>query len=813
MSQIIERHRVPLGPRLTVLYHRTESRRSPLTVDCFFRLGYADLNPGQVYALMKAFQGQYAPAWRPRLLLTPDWSRFSFVASPDYRRELDSQWQRLFELESALTSLEPLKEGLLQEQRWHQESREYLLDHAFQHLVFQNTDYDRLPLGQVEDLNALGQEALLDTYAEGLQDAQIYIRIQDHQPLHQVLERCRLLIERSQMQPQSLQLMEVPATGFREKRLIQATEGAWLYLGLVLPGMDHSDWIFGPLLKAWLEDIWSENPAHPDLSLFHTRWHGWQRASLLCLKMHTHAVNQLQEQKVALINWLAELRQTYLTNRRFNRAVQQVLHESQSESGPFYQDIDEMQEGWGHFQRRLQYLSLESFQQALSRHLNADRMALMEVCSEHVPSRQRPDPRAHVLKLGFAPVRKASPRNMASRYTEIQRLHLTSGWSMWALPHDGTPHLELGLWFSSGAAQDPAPGTTRLLLDVLKRRFAEELRAEDGKGSWHQLDSWQSGVTMDASFFKWSVTWAELPHALKILRRLLQDLQLGPEWVTPLRRQHQTRLLAEHLNPLQSAEDQFALSGFPNHPYGQSCDGTYLSLRQLHSTTLKARWQELRQMNIAHPLLLGNIPAFLDAELLLPAFAGISEVGIHLGEVPSVRTRRGEIFVRSAQLAGLRLEGQIFTEALPLEEHVLLQLVTHWIQDWVRSKVGIPLESHIVTREKAWYFSFSGLYTREDRLKWLSEAMHITEPINMLKQRLLAEVRSRFESSVSLWPDLVHWLSLGGTPGAFVDREHAVLALNQEQVEQAMQQYMSHDSEWLQVVFQAQDSKTMVWGI
>lgn len=810
MSRMIERHRVPLGPRLTLVYHRTESGRSPLQVDCFFRLGYADLAPGQVYALTKAIQGQYAPAWRPRLLLTPDWSRFSFVASPDYRRELDSQWLRLFELESALTSLEPLKEGLLQEQRWHQESREYLLNHHFHTQVFQGTAYDRLPLGQEQDLSELGQEALLDSYAQGLETAQVCLLIQDHQPLHEVLDRCRSLLRLPQAEPPLPAALDLSTMGFREQRLTQTTEGAWLYLGLVLPGMDQAAWSYGPLFQAWLEEIWAEKPAHPELALLSLEWQGWQRAALLQFKMHTHVLNHLQEQKVALIHWLAELRQTYLTPRRLKRAVHRVLQSAQAEPRPLYLEIDEIQQGWGHVHQRLQHLSISSFQQALERYLNADRLVLMEVCSEHVPKRQRPDPREHLYNLGYAPGQRGS-KTMAGKYSEIQRLHLTPGWSMWLIPHESLSRLELGLWFSSGAAQDPLPGTSRFLLAVLRQRFEQVLEAQGQRGAWSE--SWQSGVTADSSFFKWAVPWAELPQALKILHELLQDLNVGPERVQNLRQTFQTQLLAAYLNPLQTAQEQFSLSGFPNHPYGQPVAGSYLSLRQIHASVLQARWRELRQCALAHPLLVGHIPAFLNAELLLPAFSGIQAEGPVLRPLPTLRTRRGEIFVRSEHLSGLRLEGQIFTQALPLEEHMPLQLVQQWIQDRVRSHVGIPLESHLVTLQQAWYFAFSGLYGREERLHWLPEAMQITEPMDMLKQRLVADLRARFESTHLLWPDLVHWLNLGGSPGAFVDREHEVLTLSREQVEALMQDYLTHESEWLQVVFQAQDSKMPVWGI
>jgi len=811
MPQILERHRVPLGPQFTLIYHRLRSERSPVEVTCSFRLGYANGTPGQIYALMKAFQAQYPNAWRPRLTLTPDWSQLHFVAATDYRRELDEQWLRLFELESALTPLEPLLHGLLQEQRWHQESAQHLLNQSFQQLAFAGSAYDRQPLGQPEELSHLGQTELLEAYETHLQGAAAWIQISDHQPLHLVLERLRPLLQKSQVSHPTPPALPLRSQGLRESRLNLSSEGGWLYAGLTLPGLDQPQWIYGPLLQAWLEQVWQEAPATPELHLLAADWQAWQRASLLCLRLHTHQPQELHSHKQALIHWLAGLRQHYLTSRRMKQAVAQCVQRSQASPQPLYVSADERLSGWGHCRQRWQQVTLAAFQQAVEHYLNADHLLLQVACPEQVNLRHLPDYRKDLHLLGFAPAASA-PVAPLRKYQELQRLHLGPEHTAWVVPIHGLSQLELGLWFASGAAQDPVPGLSSALMQLLQQRFSVLLEQQDGKGAWRGTQTWLSGVQPDACFFKWAVSIAELPQALQLLNALLQDLPLEAPTFQAFRQARQTELLSQELEIWFRAQTQFARSGFANHPYGQPLQGDYLSLRQWNPSLLQARWRELRQQGVSQPLLLGAVPATLQAEQLAAALTGLLPAQ-HLPQpLPPVRTRRGEIIVKTSHLGGFRFEGQVLPEPLPLEQQMAVQVAAQWLQDRTRSRLGLPLQHQLQFLRGAWSFAFSGLYTKAERQHWLQAGLKLDTPLNTFKQRLQADLRLRQQQSQVLWPELIHWLSLGGSPGAFLDRERELLALSAEQLEQSLLSLFTHEQDWLQIVFQPADNKIPAWG-
>lgn len=814
MPKIIEHHRVPLGPQFTLIYQRQESQRSPLSVDCSFRMGYADGDPGQIYALMKAFQGQYAPAWRPRLTLTPDWSQLSFQAAPEYRRALDEQWLQLFELESALTELEPLKNGLLQEQRLLQESMARRLDQSFQSFAFAGTAYGRPPLGLPEQLAELGQEDLLDAYLQLFTNAQVYLRIRDHQPLPQVLDRIRPLLSRQSTEiyrPEPLlehSDTQTLLTGPREQSLRLKVEGSWLDLGFVLPGMDNPNWIYGPLLKAWLEDVWRTEAPSDQLQLVEARWQPWQRASLLSFRMHSHQVTEIQELKLRLVRWLVQARQGYLTSRRLKQAIQQAAQVWSEDRPPLYAQIDEWLEGWGHGRARLLQVSQNAFQQAVNRYLNADAWVLQEVYSPAASVRQYPEHLKEMGLLGVAPRPKTAAGVPAgsTRYSEIQRLHLSPNWSMWVVPQAGAAHLEIGVWFASGSAGDIVPGTSRLLMELLGQRFGQLLELNEDKGALRQQQSWQTGVTRDFCFFRWATGWSELPQALKILHGLLQDLPLDHQTLTQLKSRWQAKLQYCQLDPAWRAAEQFALSGFANHPYAFGSDGTYLSLQQMGLETFRQRWRELRQSALTNPLLMGNVPSFLDADMIAPAFDAILASTGAVSALPPAKVRRGEI-AASAEPKGYRLEGQIFTGPLALDQHGLLALSLQWMQDQLRSQYALPLEVRCETLSQAWYFAFAGLYGKDERQRWLQDARQISEPLDMLKQRLIADRRSRHQNPGHHWQELVCWLNLGGSPASFGEREHQILTLRREDVEAFITHTLTRDNDWLQVVFQGLEER------
>ncbi|HEY9842894.1 MAG TPA: hypothetical protein V6D23_20680, partial [Candidatus Obscuribacterales bacterium] len=586
--KIIEHHRVPLGPQLTLLYQRQESARAPLSVDCCFRLGYADGAPGQVYTLMKAFQGQYAPAWRPRLLLTPDWSQLSFQASPEYRRDLDAQWLQIFELEAALTDLEPLKNGLLQEQRLLQDATDKALEISFRRMAFAGTVYDRKPLGQPEDLAQIGQEELLDAYLHLFSRTQVYLRLRDHLPLPQVLDRIRPLLGRQRSDLIKPAPLVQELNGPREQLIQLKVEGAWLDLGFVLPGLDQASWVHGPLLKAWLSDVWQAEPPAAGLQLVELDWLPWQRASLLMFRMHTSQVNEIQELKLRLLHWLVQARQGYLTSRRLKTAIQQASQAWSQDSPPLYVQADEMLEGWGHGRQRLQMVSLNAFQQAFSRWINADHWVLQEVYSPLATVRRHPDHRKEMPLLGFAPRPRTATASTA-RHQDIQRLYLSPERSLWLIPHPGMSQLELGVWFASGSAGDLIPGTTALLFELLSQRFTALWHQLEERGASRTAGSWQTGVTRDSCFFRWSTPWSELPQALKLLQGLLQELPLELNQLQQLKQSWQARLQRSQLDPAWRAAEQFSLSGFANHPYAFPIRGSYASLQQLGLETVRQR--------------------------------------------------------------------------------------------------------------------------------------------------------------------------------------------------------------------------------
>lgn len=804
MSRILEHHRVPLGPQITLLYQRLDSARTPLSVDCCFRLGFADGKPGQIYALMKTFQGQYAPAWRPVLTLTPDWTQLSFRACPEYRRALDEQWLQLFELESTLTELEPLRQGLLQEQFLMQESPLQALKWRFIRFAFESTRYDRQPMGQAEDLASLEQDDLLEAYLNLFARSQVFIRIRDHQPLHQVIERLRPLLARQSSELYRPQALVQELNGPREQALQLRLEGAWLTLGFVLPGMDQANWIYGPLLKAWLQDIWNSERPSEQLQLLEMDWLPWQQASLLILRMHTDLVDQVQELKGALIQWLVQARQGYLTSRRLRSAVQQAAQTWQTEETSLYTQLDELQDGWGHGRQRLHQLSLKAFQQAVSHYLVADHWVLQEACSDLSRIKHYDDHRKDMALLGFAPPRaKAQP---PGRYQETARLYLGPEWTAWVCPQVGLKHLELGVWFASGSAGDTVPGTSWLLMQSLGQRFAELLEQQDERGALRQIQSWHTEVSRDFCFFKWACPLAETTQALKLLQNLLQDLPLDRLSLQALKQKHQARLQSRFLDPASRAAEQFALSGFANHPYAFAIQGSYTSLQQLGLTHLQQRWRELRQSALAQPLLLGCVPSSLTADLIRPAFEGIQESLQPVLALPELRVRRGEIQLL-AEPKAYRLEGQIFAEALPLEQIGLLQLGLLWIQDQLRSRYGIPLQVESEVLKQAWYFSLTGIYSKSDRQQWLRDLRHLSEPLDMLKQRLMADWRLGQQQSSRCWSELVHWLNLGGSPAAFYEREARLLAVQREQLESFLVTTLTRDQDWLQIVFQGQPER------
>lgn len=800
--KIIEHHRIPLGPQITLLYQRHDSARAPLSVDCSFRLGYADGAPGQVYALMKAFQGQYAPAWRPRLVLTPDWSQLCFEASPEYRRQLDEQWLQLFELEAALTDLEPLKNGLRQEQQLVQDAADRALALSFQRLAFAGTAYDRRPLGQREDLEKLGQEELLDAYLHLFSRTQVYLRLRDSLPLPQVLDRIRPLLGRQRSDLHKSEPWAQELNGPRENVIHLRAEGAWIDLGFVLPGMDQSSWIHGPLLKAWLKDVWQAEPPSPHLQLLDLDWLAWQKASLLVFRMHTAQVAEMPEHKLKLLQWLAQARQGYLTSRRLKAAVQQATAAWSEENPPLWVRIDEMLDGWGHGRQRLNAIGLTSFQQAFGRWLNADHWVLQEAYSPLVNVRSQPDHRKEMAQLGFAP--RPKPVVQIPRLQEIQRLHLGS-FSLWMMPQPGWSQLELGVWFASGSAGESVSGTTALLMELLGQRFAALWHQLEEKGAIRTAQSWQTGVSRDSCFFRWAVGWSELPQAIQLLHGLLQELPLDSAAFQSLKQTWQARLQRSQLDPAWRAIEQFTVSGFANHPYAWGVNGSYASLQKIGPDVVRQRWRELRQSAMVHPLVLGHIPANLSAEQLAPAFESLLE-SASPGPLPEPRIRRGEIQA-TADPRGYRLEGQLFNHALPLDQHAILKVGLQWLENQMRSEYGIPISSHCELMKQAWYFAFAGLYTKPERQEWLSSSIHVYDSLDLLKQRMIAELRGRALNPASCWPDLVHWLSLGGTPGAFADREHQLLTLHREDVEAFISQVLTKDNEWLQVVFQGLEDR------
>ena len=806
MSRVLEHHRIPLGPQITLLYQRHESPKTPLSVDCCFRLGYADGEPGQIYALMKAFQGQYAPAWRPRLSLSPDWSQLSFSASPEYRRTLDEQWLQLFELEAALTDLDPLKQGLFQEQTLLQQATGRALELSFLRFAFAGTAYDRLPLGEQQDLESLGQEELLDAYMQLFMRAPVYLRLRDHLPLPQVLDRIRPLIGRQEHELYRSFPLQQELSGPREQTLRLKVEGAWLHLGFVLPGMDNPGWIYGPLLQAWLRDVWKAEAPSEQLQLIDIKWQPWQQASLLSFHLHSHQAAELQEHKHKLLQWLIQARQGYLTSRRLKTAQQQATQAWSEDNPPLYAQLDELLHGWGHGRQRLAQVSLNGLGQACSRYLNADHWVLQEVCSPSVSLRLHPDHRKDMPLLGFAPRPKAGGSLAGGRLQEITRLALSPDWSLWLVPHPALAQLEIGIWFASGSASDLVPGTTRLLLELLGQRFGELLTQQDERGAVRHSQSWLTGVSPDACFFKWATSSAELPQALRILQSLLQDLPLDQIKLQQLKAKWQARLQYLQLDPAWRAGEQFLLSGFANHPYAFSSEGSYLSLQQIGLDTFRARWRELRQSALAHPLLTGNLPAAITAELIGPALVDIQQSQGPTPSLPQARVRRGEILA-AADPKGYRLEGQLFAEPLPLAQQPLLLLALQWTQDQLRSRYAIPLEVHSQTLRQGWYFSFAGLYGKDERHRWLIETRSVSEPIDMLKQRLLADLRRRQLQSADYWQELVHWLSLGGSPAGFGEREHQLLALRREDVEAFTTRYLTQDGDWLQVVFQGAETR------
>lgn len=801
MERVSERHRVPLVPGLTLIYHRSRSARDPIAVECAFRLGYADGEPGHIYALMKALQGQYAPAWRPQLTLTPDWSRLRFSASPEYRRSLDEQWRGLFSLESALTDLEPLREGLLQEQRFYHEASLQRLELAFQQLAFADTAYDRAPLGEEADLRALGQEQIFDTWQADFSHAPLWIFITDHQPLHQVLERIWPLLEQKR-QPLSPLPLPPDGDGPREQRLHLPIEGGWLSLGFALPGMDQASWLYGPVMAAWLQEIWRLETPHTQLQLLDCNWLPWQRASLLRLRFYTPSPAEFQQDKLKLVQWLVQARRSYLTTHRLKNALQTVFQGYTQDPLPAYLQVDEMQEGWGHLRQRLQQSSLPQFQQALEHSLNSDRWTLLEACAPQISVRQQPDHLKDLAQLGFSP----RPRPASSgRWSQIQRLHLSQGQSLWVVPAERSQQLELGLWFASGSADEATPGTTRLLLDTLTVRFAELLNAQDGKGASRHASGWQTGLSADACFFRWSVPPAELAQALRLLHGLLQSEMPDVAGLSPIRQALQLRLLTGRLDPALRGHAQFLHSTFGQHVYAAEVEGNYLSLQQIGPERLRQRWAELRQQGLVQPLLCGAVPQSFQAEMLEPVLSVLAPGG-EPATLSAPRLRRGEIQLASSELPGFRYEGRLFAEALSLDDHAKLQLACRWVQDQIRSRWGVPVSCRPLTWRAAWGFALWGLFERQQRQSWWSDVHTLSEPLDMLQQRLLAEWRQHSQQREHYWFELVHWLSLGGTPGAFADRERQLLTLRREELETFLASTWSQEAEWVQVVFQ--DART-----
>lgn len=803
-----ERHRVPLTPRVLLLYQRQTSKRAPLEVRCWFQSGYSDGQPGERYALMKAFQSQYSPAWRPELLLTPDWSSFRFQASAAYRRELDQQWLRLFDLESALTDLEPLKNGLQQEQRYYQEALADYLKQSFIKLAFQGTPYGVSPLGEPGSLAELGQEQMLDSW-QSLQECQVVIQLCDHQSLPEVLQRLKPLIK-ADTEPTSRQPFERPL-GLREQRLTASVEGAWLELGFVLPGMHSPSWVYGPVLAAWLQDIWAEHPPDPGLQLLDSQCYSWQQASLLHLRLHGQVEN-LQESKVKLLQWLALSRQEYLTSRRLQQAAQRVGQHLQQSPPPPLLMIDEIQHGWGYLRQRLQQLSLSNFEHLLQTHLNADQLVLQETFSGHNVPRQQPDHHKYLATLGYAAPAKA-PQAASKRYENQQRLHLSPHWSMWCLPHNGLSGLELGVWFASGGADDAIPGVTHLLFQALEQRFLSLLEDQrhDPRISTKFQASWQWQVTPDACFFKWAVNWGDLPQALRVLHDLLLDLPLSQAGLNHLKQKQLLRLQAAHLHPQYLAHHQFLRSGFANHPYASPLEGDFISVKQIQLERLQQRWHYLRQTALANPLLLGDIPQFLTANVLSPAFEGIRESQGSLPPMPPVRVRRGEIPLPSQVLQGYRCEGPLFEQPLALSELLPWQLSLMWLQDRVRALTSMPFEIEFQPLKHAWYFCLKGLYERLDRKGWLYE-LHQIDQLELVKQRLYAELQKQLQDSQKFWPLLVQRLSLGQPPGEVFELEHQLLTLQANQIEACLSQ-LQDDRQWLQVSLQAQEQRVPAWGL
>ncbi len=807
--QITERHRIPLNDRITLLYQRQALERAPLECQCWFELGYAEGAVGEVYALMKAFQSQYSPAWRPTLTLTPDWSCFHFKASATYRKSWDQQWLQLFELESALTDLQPLLAGLMQEQRYYQETLSRKLQLSFQQLAFGNTAYARTPLGQPSDLESLDQEDLLDGW-QRLQKRRVYLVISDSQPLPQVLDRLKPLLALSHAKPEAATALEVPL-GLREQKIHLPLEGVWLDLGLVLPGMNQSPWIYGPVMAQWLQSIWRESPPDPDLFLLEARCSPWQAASLLSLRMHTHQSQSLQAMKVKLLHWLAQARQNYLTSHRLQQAAQAVIQESLRPPMPLYTQVDTLLNGWGHYRQRLQSPSLSAFQQLVNTSLTIDHLVLQEAYSPQISPRQQPDHHKHLSVLGHAAPLISKPSQTPIAYRDIQRMHLCHDWSLWLIPHRQIPHLEIGIWFNSGAAGDGLSGCTSLLMQVLEQRFYQLLGQQGGKGSLKYQASWQSGVSADACFFKWSVAWAQLPQALRILHDLLLDLPIESDRFKQDKQRAQHQHLQAMLDLPLRAEQQFLKSGFANHPYGAAIAGEYLTLQQIQPARLQQRWKELRQSHLAQPLLVGEIPEFLNADILLPAFSGIVQTqGLSSPLLPDVKTRRGEISLNSDELSGFRIEGRLHGQAFDPLDALNQELVLLWLQENVRQNYSMPFQARLHLYKQAWAFSFSGIFSRSERQAWLAQPLPSTEAINRLKQRMGAEYQQKIDQSSQFWPLLVRYLSMGKQPGTLFEINHHILTLASHDLE-AIFNRLQQDQEWLQMVLQPQ--QLPAWGI
>ncbi|WP_319845026.1 pitrilysin family protein [Terrihabitans rhizophilus] len=205
----------------------------------------------------------------------------------------------------------------------------------------------------------------------------------------------------------------------------------------------------------------------------------------------------------------------------------------------------------------------------------------------------------------------------AAAAAKIQRVISPSGIEAWLVSEDTVPVIAMDFAFRGGSAQDDAakPGVANLLSGLLD----EGAGNLDSQAFQQRLEETSVeiafGATRDSFDGSLKTLSEKKEDAFELLRLAVTEARLDAEPIERIRAQTLARLRHNSTDPGDIAQETFAASAFPDHPYGLRTIGTEESVAAITRDDLV----QFRANNFARSNLVVAVVGAIDAETLAPA--------------------------------------------------------------------------------------------------------------------------------------------------------------------------------------------------